>query len=179
MGASFGLGLLLEKIISTICFSKAVQKKPINRIITYTSIFLVFLVAQYISVRWMGVSMLDYVSDEIVSVIGMPILGFAVNLLIRWYRIRKIRKLYGDGSEGFVFDVKKEVVEEMGGEKLSTFVHPVRAVYLLGSEVDGLPREVLSKCQHVVEIESVNYASFNVAVSGSLVMYHRLINKKL
>ena len=26
MGASFGLGLLLEKIISTICFSKAVQK---------------------------------------------------------------------------------------------------------------------------------------------------------
>ena len=113
MGASFGLGLLLEKIISTICFSKAVQKKPINRIITYTSIFLVFLVAQYISVRWMGVSMLDYVSDEIVSVIGMPILGFGVNLLIRWYRIRKIRKLYGDGSEGFVFDVKEKDVEEI------------------------------------------------------------------
>ena len=66
---------------------------------------------------------------------------------------------------------------EMGGESLKTFVHPVRAVYLLGSEVDGLPREVLAKCQHVVEIESVNYASFNVSVSGSLVMYHRLINK--
>lgn len=68
---------------------------------------------------------------------------------------------------------------EMGGEKLGTFVHPVRGLYLLGSEVDGLPREVLAKCQRVVEIESVNYASFNVAVSGSLVMYHRLINKKL
>jgi tRNA G18 (ribose-2'-O)-methylase SpoU len=67
---------------------------------------------------------------------------------------------------------------EMGGEPLKSFVHPVRAVYLLGSEVDGLPREVLSKCQHVVEIESVNYASFNVAISGSLVMYHRLINIK-
>lgn len=66
---------------------------------------------------------------------------------------------------------------EMGGTPLKTFVHPVRAVYLLGSEVDGLPREVLTKCQHVVEIESVNYASFNVSVSGSLVMYHRLINK--
>ena len=65
---------------------------------------------------------------------------------------------------------------EMGGEPLKTFVHAVRAVYLLGSEVDGLPREVLAKCQHVVEIESLNYASFNVAVSGSLVMYHRLIN---
>ena len=113
MGASFGLGLLLQKIISTICFSKTVQKKTINRVITYTSIFLIFLVAQYISVRWMGVSMLDYVSNELVSVIGMPILGFAVNLLIRWYRIRKIRKLYGDGSEGFVFDVKKEDIEEI------------------------------------------------------------------
>ena len=29
MGASFGLGLVLEEIISKICFSKAVQKKPI------------------------------------------------------------------------------------------------------------------------------------------------------
>ena len=65
---------------------------------------------------------------------------------------------------------------EMGGEKLSAFTHPVRAVYLLGSEVDGLPKDVLARCQHVVEIESVNYASFNVAVSGSLVMYHRLIS---
>ena len=113
MVASFGLGLALQEIISKICFSKTVQKKPINRIITYTSVFLVFLIAQYISTRWMGVSMLDYVSDEVVSVIGMPILGFAVNLLIRWYRIRKIRKHYGDGSEGFVFDVKEKDIEEI------------------------------------------------------------------
>ena len=113
LGASFVLGLLLGGIISTICFSKAVQKKPINRIITYASIFLIFLITQYISVRWIGVSMLDYVSDEIVSVIGMPILGFAVNLLIRWFRIRKIRKLYGDGNKGFVFDVKEKDIEEI------------------------------------------------------------------
>ena len=66
---------------------------------------------------------------------------------------------------------------EMGGEKLSTFVHPVRAVYLLGSEVDGLSKDVRSKCQHVVEIESVNYPSYNVAVSGALVMYQRLIGQ--
>ncbi len=67
---------------------------------------------------------------------------------------------------------------EMGGEALSTFTHPVRAVYLLGSEVNGLPKEVLSKCEHVLEIESVNYPSYNVAVSGALVMYHRLISYK-
>ena len=67
---------------------------------------------------------------------------------------------------------------EMGGEPLSTFVHPIRAVYLLGSEVNGLPKDVLSKCQHVLEIESVNYPSYNVAVSGSIVMYERLIKMK-
>ncbi len=64
---------------------------------------------------------------------------------------------------------------EMGGETLSSFTHPVRAVYLLGSEVNGLPKEVTAKCEHVLEIESVNYPSYNVAVSGALVMYHRLI----
>ena len=64
---------------------------------------------------------------------------------------------------------------EMGGEPLASFVHPVRAVYLLGSEVNGLPKELIAKCEHVVEIESVNYPSYNVAVSGSLVMYHRLM----
>ena len=65
---------------------------------------------------------------------------------------------------------------EMGGVPLKDFVHPMRGIYLLGSESNGLPREVMEKCEHVVEIESVNYASYNVAVSGSLVMYHRYIS---
>ena len=64
---------------------------------------------------------------------------------------------------------------EMGGEPLRTFTHPIRAVYLLGSEVDGLPKEIIQRCQHTLEIESIRYSSYNVAVSGSLVMYHRLI----
>ena len=62
---------------------------------------------------------------------------------------------------------------------LKTFIHPIRAVYLLGSEVNGLPAEVTGKCEHVLEIESVNYPSYNVSVSGALVMYHRLISGKL
>jgi para-nitrobenzyl esterase len=113
MVASFALGIVLEEIISKICFSKAVQKKPINRVITYAVIFLIFVTAQYISTRWMGVSMLDYVKEEILSVVGLPILGFIVNLLVRGYRIGKIRKIYGDGSEGYVFDVDREDIEEI------------------------------------------------------------------
>ena len=111
LAASFALGLVLDSIINKIAFSKAIQKKPENRIITYAAIFFIFLIAQYISVSRLGVSMLNYVKDEIVSAVGLPILGFFVNLLLRRYRIQKIRKLYGDGSKGFVFDVKQEDIE--------------------------------------------------------------------
>lgn len=64
---------------------------------------------------------------------------------------------------------------EFGGSPLSAFIHPPTALYLLGSESNGLPPRILDRCDHVIEIESVNAMSYNVAVSGSLVMYAREI----
>ena len=64
---------------------------------------------------------------------------------------------------------------EMGGENLTEFAHPQRAIYLLGAEDSGLPDEALGKCHHVIEIPSIRTQSFNVAVAGSIVMYDRLI----
>lgn len=64
---------------------------------------------------------------------------------------------------------------EMGGEPLSGFQHPERCVYLLGAEDNGLPKWVVEGCHKLVTIESVRYESYNVAVSGSLVMYSRLL----
>ena len=110
--ACFALGIALEEIISKIVFSKAVQKKTTNRICTYIAILLVFLFAQYISMRWLGASLLEDLEEEFVWVVGPPILGFVVNLLIRGYRVRKIRERYGDGSEGYVFDLKDKDIEE-------------------------------------------------------------------
>ncbi len=118
-GVSLVLGVLLEQIISRIAFSKAVQKKPINRVLVYVAFLLIFLIAHNASVKWMGVSMLDYLRDQFVSVIGFPILGFGLNLLIRAHRIKKIRRLYGDGSEGYVFDVKKEDIEAVNQQNQS------------------------------------------------------------
>ena len=57
--------------------------------------------------------MLDYLLEEYIYVIGLPIIGFIVSLLIRRYRIQKIRKLYADGKEGYVFDVKNEDIVEI------------------------------------------------------------------
>ena len=63
---------------------------------------------------------------------------------------------------------------EIGGQPLSNFSHPERAVYLLGSETAGLPDNVLQQCNAVIGLESIHYPSYNLAVAGSLVMYHRV-----
>ena len=54
---------------------------------------------------------------------------------------------------------------------LETFVHPARAVYLLGPEDGSLSAAALELCQRVVRFES-RYC-LNVAVAGSIVMYDR------
>lgn len=66
------------------------------------------------------------------------------------------------------------VAIEMGGVPLSKFVHPANATYLLGAEDHGIPPKILEKCNLVVSLESIRHQSYNVAVAGSLVMYHRI-----
>ena len=110
--ASIALGLGTEEVINRIAFSKVVQKNPKNRAMLYGGFVLFFLLVHYMTVTRMGVSMVDYLLDEFTWVVGLPILGFVLNLLIRGLRIQKIRSFYGDGSKGFVFDVKKEDIEE-------------------------------------------------------------------
>lgn len=110
---SFAVGVLLEQIMNKVVFSEPVQTKPKIRILIYGVSIIAFLVAHYISISWMGVSLVDYLLNQFASVVGLPILGFVVTLLIRAYRARKIRERYGDGSEGYVFDVTNEDVEEL------------------------------------------------------------------
>jgi tRNA G18 (ribose-2'-O)-methylase SpoU len=63
---------------------------------------------------------------------------------------------------------------ELGGTPLAQFDHPEQAIYLLGSEANGLPEYVLERCNAIVTVEAVNKVSYNVAVAGSLVLYHRI-----
>jgi tRNA G18 (ribose-2'-O)-methylase SpoU len=64
---------------------------------------------------------------------------------------------------------------EMGGHGLANFIHPKNCIYLLGAEDNGLPQEIIDKCNMIVSIEAINQQSYNVAVAGSIVMYHRTI----
>lgn len=65
------------------------------------------------------------------------------------------------------------VAVEMGGRSLQEFTHPESAVYLLGAEDHGIPKDILARCHHTVSLPSIRTNSYNVAVAGSLVMYDR------
>lgn len=54
---------------------------------------------------------------------------------------------------------------------LETFVHPERAIYLLGPEDGSLSKEAIKICQQVVKFNS-KYC-LNVASAGTVVMYDR------
>ena len=62
---------------------------------------------------------------------------------------------------------------EMGGKPLGEAVHPDAAIYLLGAEDKGLPYEVKKRCHQLISLEADRSESYNVAVAGSLVLYHR------
>jgi tRNA G18 (ribose-2'-O)-methylase SpoU len=55
---------------------------------------------------------------------------------------------------------------------LHDFQHPQRAIYLLGSEDQGLPQSVLEKCHFTVKLPG--NSSLNVAVTGSIVLHDRV-----
>lgn len=60
-------------------------------------------------------------------------------------------------------------------KELPKFTHPARAVYLLGSEDNGLSKRAIEKCQEIVYIPSD--FCLNVAVAGSVVLYDRTTKK--
>ena len=110
---SLVVGIVIEEIISKIAFSETVQRKPLNRVITYIGFFLVFVIGHFTSVKCLGVSMIPNLMEEFAFVVGLPVIGFFINLGIRAYRIIKIHEVYDDGSKGYVFDVKKEEIEDI------------------------------------------------------------------
>jgi tRNA G18 (ribose-2'-O)-methylase SpoU len=55
---------------------------------------------------------------------------------------------------------------------LENFKHPDRACYLLGAEDNGLSSEAIRRCHLLLKMRGDR--SMNVAVAGSIVLYHRV-----
>ena len=195
----FALGIALEEIISVIVFSKTVQQKTVNRIFTFVAILLVFLIAEFVSMRLLGTSLIEDLEEEFAWVVGLPILGLVVNLCIRGYRIRKIRKLYGDGSDGYVFDVKDKDKEELNrqnravhGEYDAECAVRTRTGIYVGEKYKktrifmGIPYakppvgelrwkapEPLSASEEVFEAKNFGASAIQVEHKGSIIRHHR------
>ncbi len=67
------------------------------------------------------------------------------------------------------------VAIESGGTPLPSFEHPLRAVYLLGAEDGGIPRNVIEQCHRLVTIPSIRTDSYNVAQAGTITLYDRMV----
>jgi tRNA(Leu) C34 or U34 (ribose-2'-O)-methylase TrmL len=63
------------------------------------------------------------------------------------------------------------VENKVGGSNLANFVHPERAIYLLGAEDHGLPIPIIKGLHHIIELDT--QICLNVAVTGSIVLYDR------
>jgi len=63
-------------------------------------------------------------------------------------------------------------------ETLTTFKHPERYIYLLGSEDEGIPDEYIKRCNRTIKIPFYKN-SFNVAVSGSIIIYDRILKNNI
>jgi tRNA(Leu) C34 or U34 (ribose-2'-O)-methylase TrmL len=57
---------------------------------------------------------------------------------------------------------------------IAHYAHPERAIYLMGTEEQGLPDSILEQVYQIVEIPSLYDLSLNVHVAGSIVMYDRM-----
>ena len=199
LAACLVLGIVLEEIIYMIVFSKTVQSSPKLRAFTFAAVLLVFLSAHCASVRWMGVSMLDYLAEEFMYVVGLPILGFFINLVLRVLRVRKIRSLYEDGSRGFTFTLEKKDIEDINQEnrrvhgeyEADCAVRTKSGIYVgekTGKSIlyAGIPYarppvgslrwkapEPLPPSQAVFEARNFGASAIQVEHSGSIIQYHR------
>ena len=112
---------------------------------------------------------------DFIFTIGRRYKGQASDTVKAW---RHIPFYQYENSEHFLssrpYDCKLIGVEITGKAKdLKTFIHPTRAIYVLGAEDGNLT--FLDKCQYVVKITSNQ--CLNVAVAGSIIMYDRFIKE--
>lgn len=199
LAVCIAVGVTAEGIISKVIYSEAVQTSKSRRTLIYIGVFLLFLAGHYLSTVYMNVSMLDYLAEEFMWVIGLPLLGFAINMLIRGIRVHMIHRRYGDGNDGYVIDVSDKDVAETNQQnveitgaydaacavstKTGTYVgvKDGKVFYYLGipyakppvGELRWKAPEPLSASQAVYEARHFGASAIQVEHSGSVLNRHR------
>ena len=195
------VGMSLEGLERKIVFSETIQQKPAYRFTAFAVLVMIFLVAVNIIPEYMGETMIEYVSVQYQFVIIPPLLVFAFNMALRWYRIRKIRERYGDGRDGFVFDyqLKQSELDEFnrqnrqihGAFDKALAIKTKTGVFVGTKEKDnlffvGIPYakppvgslrwkapEPLPESDDVFEAQNFGASAVQVDYDGSILKHHR------
>ena len=201
LAVCFSVGFAMDFAVGRIIFSRAIQKKPVFRFIAFAILIFIFLAAQHFALSWLGVSMLGHLLVQYRGVIVFPVLGFVFSMAVRWYRIRKIRKQYGDGSNGFVFDdalkaidldeVNRQNRSICGAFDTSCAVKTKTGIYVGVKEKNiiyysGIPYakppvgerrwkapEPLPESEAVFEAQHLGASAIQVDHEGSILKHHR------
>ena len=194
-------GVAVEWVVSKIIFSSTIQKKTSYRFLAFAVLICIFVAVQYFVMKWLKLSMLEHLAGQYGYVILAPIFGFAFTMAVRWYRIRKVRKQYGDGSHGFVFDeaLKNIDLDEVnrqnqpisGAYDTNLAVKTKTGIYVGGKEKNiiyysGIPYakppvgerrwkapEPLPESEAVFEAKHLGASAIQVEHEGSILKHHR------
>lgn len=107
---------------------------------------------------------------------GRPVLeihktALGAELIIPWESRDDIEALITELKEAGVTVVAVE--QSVNSVKLKDFVVPKSVAYIMGSETEGLPEEVLAAVDVILEIPMLGAKeSLNVSVAAGIVMYH-------
>lgn len=110
------IGMALDKISNAVVFNKFVQSSTANKVMAFLAYISIGLAIEQAFTSWKDISIDDYAMEGYAYLVVPAILGFAFSMAMRWYRVKKIREIYGDGSDGFVFDdllKNKELLNEL------------------------------------------------------------------
>lgn len=196
------VGFALDKLASTIVFSKTVQSSKINRFLALVGYNLIFMAVEYAFMSYKDISIDDFAIEGYAYMVVPAILGFVFSMIVRQYRIRKIRKRYGDGSKGFVFDdflEDEEFLEELNqqnqpikGEFDAGLAVKTKTGFFVGEKIkdaiffSGIPYakppvgerrwkapEPLPESEAVFEAKHFGASAIQVDYDGSLLKHHR------
>lgn len=102
-----GAGALLEELGTKIIFNRKTQETNTKRYTVFAMVIVLFILAYFIAMKKLGHSLIEDFMEEVFFVVGIPVIGFCVSFLLNRWKLSRLQKKYGDGSNGFQVDEKE------------------------------------------------------------------------
>jgi rRNA methylases len=109
---------------------------------------------------------LPHISLKLTSQIHKTALGAEESVIFEYQEMPDINSLKSKGYRIVGLEQDERSIA------LASYVTPQKVVLILGEEVEGIPAELLEKCEDIIEIPMVGKKeSFNVSVATGIALY--------